>query len=108
MPHHSDEHAIAWDFTAALDDLLTLQSSAEGWRRWDDLRQAAESLVATARATDHGQQLRDWLDEQAVLLIGQQLLVRSVHLTVTRARRWNRPCASGTCSRAVTARPPML
>jgi hypothetical protein len=78
MPQQPDEHAISWDFAAAMDDLLALQSSADGWRRWDELHQAAQSLVAEARASD-ARSLHEWLDEQAVLLIGQQLLVRSVH-----------------------------
>lgn len=67
-----------WDFASDMDALLELQGSADAWRRWDELGEAARSLVARARETDP-EQLHNWLDEHAVILIGQQLLVRSVH-----------------------------
>jgi hypothetical protein len=72
------ESETAWDFVAVMDTLLALQSSAEAWRRWDELHEAAETLVATARAADP-EQLHSWLDAHATALVGQQLLVRSVH-----------------------------
>jgi hypothetical protein len=61
-----------------MDSLLALQSSADAWRRWDELHEAAETLVATARASAP-EQLHSWLDAHATALVGQQLLVRSVH-----------------------------
>jgi hypothetical protein len=72
------ERETAWDFVAVMDSLLALQSSADAWRRWDELHEAAETLVATARASDP-EQLHSWLDAHATALVGQQLLVRSVH-----------------------------
>jgi hypothetical protein len=72
------ERDAHWDFVAVMDSLLALQSSADAWRRWDELHEAAETLVATARASGP-EQLHSWLDAHATALVGQQLLVRSVH-----------------------------
>jgi hypothetical protein len=40
------DHDAPWDFVAVMDSLLALQSSADAWRRFDELHEAAggESL----------------------------------------------------------------
>jgi plasmid stabilization system protein ParE len=79
MPQHVEPRsATPWDFEAALNELLVLQGTEAAWKRWDDLRDAAEQVVAEGKASGAGE-LRAWLEANAEALIGQQLLVRAVH-----------------------------
>jgi hypothetical protein len=102
-------HGDDWDFTSNMEALLALQGSTAGWRSWDDLSDAARTMVERARETSP-QQLHGWLDENAVILIGQQLLVRSVHrqrdiaVEMTDAlKRWLEEAGTtGTAAQAVS------
>lgn len=79
MSHHAEPRsATPWDFEAAINELLVLQGTDGAWKRWDDLRDAAEQVVTKGKTSGAGG-LRAWLEENAEALIGQQLLVRAVH-----------------------------
>ncbi len=67
-----------WDFGADLEALLALTREAEGPRTMSGMVQAATSLVQRSRSEDP-EGLRHWFEENAEVLVCQQLLVANVH-----------------------------
>lgn len=67
-----------WDFGADLEVLLALTREAEGPRTMSGMVAAATALIQRSRSEDP-EGLRRWFDENAEVLVCQQLLVANVH-----------------------------
>jgi hypothetical protein len=66
-----------WDFAADIADLLDKTNRGEGPRSMSEMIGAAQAVVRVGRS--HPTQLQRWLNDHAETLIGQQILVASVH-----------------------------
>jgi hypothetical protein len=66
-----------WDFTADIADLLDKTNLGEGPRSMSEMIEATQTLVRVGRS--HPTQMQRWLNDHAETLIGQQILVASVH-----------------------------
>ncbi len=67
-----------WDFCANVEELVALSADGQGPRSMPAMLSAAEQVVTRLRAEDPAA-LRQWLDDNANLLIAQQVLAMSVH-----------------------------
>ena len=67
-----------WDFGADLEALLALTRGSEGPRTMSGMVQAATALIQRSRSEDP-EGLERWFDENAEVLVCQQLLVANVH-----------------------------
>ena len=66
-----------WDFAADIADLLDRTNLGEGPRSMSEMIEAAQSVLGVGRSQPT--QLQRWLNDHAETLIGQQILVASVH-----------------------------
>ena len=74
----SEGAALAeWDFAADVADLLHQTERGEGPRSMAQMIEAAQTVVRAGRS--HPIELQTWLNDNAETLIGQQILVSSVH-----------------------------
>ena len=67
-----------WDFAADLDRLLAGLRQGDGPQSMSGMVENAGALVEQARGDDP-EQLARWLDDNAVPLVAQQLLIATVH-----------------------------
>jgi len=67
-----------WDFTADLEHLLAQIEDGGAPRTMSSMVQAAHALVQRSRNAD-SPRLQQWLNDNAAMLVGQQLLVANVH-----------------------------
>ncbi len=68
-----------WDFAVNLEQLLTSAGQVGGPTSMLDMMRTASAVVAQSRRDDPAG-LHRWLDENADALVGQQLLIASVHV----------------------------
>jgi hypothetical protein len=68
---------VQWDFAADVAALLRQTERGEGPRSMSQMLEAAETIVRGGRSRPA--ELQRWLDDNAETLIGQQILVTSVH-----------------------------
>ena len=66
-----------WDFAGDIADLLDRTNLGDGPRSMSEMIEAAQAVVRVGRS--HPAQLQRWLNDHAETLIGQQILVASVH-----------------------------
>jgi hypothetical protein len=66
-----------WDFAAGVGELLHQTERGAGPRSMSQMIEAAETVVRAGRSDPA--QLQRWLNDNAEVLVGQQILVSSVH-----------------------------
>jgi len=69
---------VQWDFSADLEQLVSLIDQGAGPRTMSSMAQSASSLIQRSRCDDPAG-LERWFSENAEVLVAQQLLVANVH-----------------------------